>query len=36
MPGVCDRQAPPVRELAPGHVVRCHRDPGELRAAQAA
>jgi peptide/nickel transport system ATP-binding protein len=28
--GTCDRVAPPLRTLAPGHVMACHRQPEEL------
>jgi len=30
VPGLCDRDAPPWRQLAPGHQVRCHLDAGGL------
>jgi peptide/nickel transport system ATP-binding protein len=33
IPERCDRQPPPERRLAPGHVAYCHREVTELRAA---
>ncbi len=30
--GLCDRDLPPMRELAPGHLVKCHLPEAELRA----
>ncbi len=31
MPGVCDVERPPVREMAPGHFIACHLDENRLR-----
>ncbi len=30
--GLCERDLPPMRELAPGHLVKCHLPEAELRA----
>jgi len=30
--GLCDRDLPPMRELAPGHLIKCHLPEAELRA----
>ncbi|MGF1501845.1 MAG: dipeptide ABC transporter ATP-binding protein [Paracoccaceae bacterium] len=27
---VCDETTPPAREIAPGHVIHCHLEPGQL------
>jgi peptide/nickel transport system ATP-binding protein len=32
MPGLCDREPPPERRVAQGHVAYCHREVTELRA----
>jgi peptide/nickel transport system ATP-binding protein len=31
---ICDSEAPPVAEVLPGHVIRCHIPAAELRALQ--
>ena len=31
---ICDSDTPPARELAPGHFIHCHLDPGQLAAIQ--
>ena len=33
--GKCEREVPPVVELAPGHLVKCHLDRAELNAMEA-
>jgi peptide/nickel transport system ATP-binding protein len=32
MPGICDVERPPVREMAPGHFIACHLQEETLRA----
>ena len=31
VPGLCDVTEPEMRELAPGHAIKCHLDAGQLR-----
>ncbi|MGA0716077.1 MAG: hypothetical protein ACO3OO_12550, partial [Gemmobacter sp.] len=28
--GICETEVPPLRDLAPGHAIRCHLGPEEL------
>jgi peptide/nickel transport system ATP-binding protein len=32
--GICEQAEPPLAEVEPGHMMRCHIPPGELRALQ--
>jgi peptide/nickel transport system ATP-binding protein len=32
MPGICDVERPPIREMAPGHFIACHLEEERLRA----
>jgi peptide/nickel transport system ATP-binding protein len=32
--GICESTEPPLAEVEPGHMMRCHIPPGELRALQ--
>jgi len=34
IPGLCERELPPLREQTSGHAIRCHRSDAELRQAQ--
>jgi hypothetical protein len=34
MPGLCDLQEPPLAEVEPGHLMRCHIPIDELRRLQ--